>query len=68
MTLTRRATLAASLMLPLSARAQPRPVWPDRPVRLLQGFAAGGGTDILARLVAPSLAASFSLVVCAPRH
>lgn len=59
MTLTRRATLATALMLPGLAHAQPRPVWPDRPVRLLQGFAAGGGTDILARLVAPSLAAAF---------
>jgi tripartite-type tricarboxylate transporter receptor subunit TctC len=59
MTLTRRTALGAALLLPSVARAQPRPVWPDRPVRLLQGFAAGGGTDILARLVAPQLAAAF---------
>jgi len=30
--------------------------WPTRPVRLLVGFGAGGGTDILARIVAPPLA------------
>jgi tripartite-type tricarboxylate transporter receptor subunit TctC len=59
MTITRRAALCApAILLPGLAAAQPRPVWPDRPVRLLQGFAPGGGTDVLARLVAPHLAAS----------
>jgi tripartite-type tricarboxylate transporter receptor subunit TctC len=56
--LTRRAALALPLLAPGLLAAQPRPAWPDRPVRLLQGFAPGGGTDVLARLVAPHLAAA----------
>jgi tripartite-type tricarboxylate transporter receptor subunit TctC len=27
--------------------------YPNRPVRLIVGFAAGGGTDSMARIVAP---------------
>jgi tripartite-type tricarboxylate transporter receptor subunit TctC len=32
--------------------------WPVRPIRLIVGFGAGGGTDILARIVAPPLGES----------
>lgn len=57
MTLRRRALLATPL-LPLAAQAQTaRRAWPERPVRLLQGFAPGGATDIIARLIAPPIAA-----------
>jgi tripartite-type tricarboxylate transporter receptor subunit TctC len=29
--------------------------WPDRPIKLMVGYAAGGGTDIVARIIAPKL-------------
>lgn len=60
-TLQRRALLATAFA-PLATHAMgqtARRAWPDRPVRLLQGFAAGGATDIVARLVSPPMAAEF---------
>jgi len=51
--LPRRTLLAAALALPATARAQ---AWPERPVRILVPFAAGGNTDSLARLTAELLA------------
>lgn len=44
---------ALALALPLIASAQ---TYPDRPVRVLHGFAAGGNADVVARLVAAELA------------
>ncbi|WP_270934179.1 Bug family tripartite tricarboxylate transporter substrate binding protein [Falsiroseomonas oryzae] len=58
----RRALLGAAALAPLAApvAAQPaRRAWPDRPIRFLQGFAAGGATDIVARMIAPAMAAEF---------
>jgi tripartite-type tricarboxylate transporter receptor subunit TctC len=52
--------LAASLALPhRAARAQGAPAWPDRPVRILVPFAAGGTPDVAARTIAPHLAQVF---------
>jgi len=53
----RRALLAAASLAALPAGAQ-APWTPDGPVRLMQGFAAGGATDIVARLLAAPLSAA----------
>ena len=56
--LPRRALLALACALPaalLSAGAAQAEAWPARPVKLLVGYAAGGATDQVARLVAARL-------------
>ena len=58
MILSRRAALALPALLgAATARAQaPAPAsWPTRPVRILVPFAAGGSTDVTARMMAPKM-------------
>ena len=56
-TITRRNTLAAlgAALLAAHAGIAHGQAYPDRPIRLLVGYSAGGGVDAMARLVAPRL-------------
>ena len=53
--------LALALLLPAAAHAQDK--YPSKPVRLLTPFAPGGGSDILARLIAPQMTFGNQIIV-----
>ncbi len=55
MTRMSRRALGAMLLTPALARAQ---AFPTRPVRIVVGFAAGGPTDVIARVLAQDLSQS----------
>jgi len=53
LSLKRRALLGGAAATLLASPALTQPAWPNRPVRFILGFGAGGPTDTLARLAAP---------------
>ena len=53
------ATGAAVLLTWLSPQSAPAAEWPDRPVRIVAPFGAGGSSDRFGRLIAKHLSAAF---------
>ena len=53
----RRALLAASATLPWLSRAA-LAAWPDRPIRVIVPFAAGGNTDVMTRTITAAMTES----------
>jgi tripartite-type tricarboxylate transporter receptor subunit TctC len=52
-----RRTLLATGLAGLAGSAWAQAAYPNRPIRLLVGFSAGGGIDALARLISPRMGA-----------
>ena len=51
----RRSLLALGAGLPLVGAARAQTTWPTKPIRLVVGYSAGGGNDLIARIVAAKL-------------
>jgi tripartite-type tricarboxylate transporter receptor subunit TctC len=58
MSITRRTALAALGATALTPGLRAQPGWPDRPIKWIVPFAAGGATDVLSRLAAEQLSIS----------
>jgi len=53
---SKRTWILAGLMLAVTAlNAHAQPAYPSKPIKIVVGFAPGGGTDILARLISAPL-------------
>ncbi len=55
MTLDRRLLLLGACLLPLAHATAHAQAWPQKPIRIVVTFAAGGSSDIVARLLQPGL-------------
>ncbi|HYD04417.1 MAG TPA: tripartite tricarboxylate transporter substrate-binding protein, partial [Reyranella sp.] len=51
----RRSLLASGVALPLIGGARAQSTFPNKPIRLVIGYSAGGGNDLIARIVAAKL-------------
>jgi tripartite-type tricarboxylate transporter receptor subunit TctC len=58
-------TAAATLMVSASAFAQPAKAWPERPIRLVIAFGAGGSSDTVARTLGQRLSEAWGQPVVA---
>ena len=56
---TARVLAACAALLLASAAMAQRPAYPDHPVKIIVPFAAGGPTDVVARLIAQKLSEKF---------
>ena len=60
---SRRALLGALPLLAAPTVVRAQPAWPDRPIRAIVPFAAGGTTDVVARVVAEAASQVFGQTV-----
>ena len=49
----------AALLVSLFVAASSAAAWPEKPIKILIGYAPGGSTDVVARLIAPKLGEKF---------
>lgn len=53
--MNRRTVLAAAALCAIATTAAAQDAYPSKPITILVGFAPGGGTDLIARQIAPRL-------------
>ena len=61
--MSRRKTPLLCVFLALALATSARAEFPERPLKMLVGFSAGGGTDVAARIVAPGLSEALGQAV-----
>jgi len=61
--MSRRKTPLLCVFLALALATAARAEFPERPLKMLVGFSAGGGTDVAARIVAPGLSEALGQAV-----
>jgi tripartite-type tricarboxylate transporter receptor subunit TctC len=61
--IARRGALAAACLALAGAAWAQAPAWPAKPVRIVVGFAPGGSTDVMARIVAQSVGEAIAQTV-----
>lgn len=62
-TTSRRAMVAALVLVSTGVRAAPPTGWPSQPIRLITPYSAGGGSDTFARAIAPKMSEALGQTV-----